>query len=72
MIKFSRNGGVSLVPFAAKGRFGLEVWFDGGKYRWKPPLVVDRPSKKRVAETFQTIVTACMKVGIPISDKRAV
>ena len=40
--------------------------------RWKPPLVVDRPSKKRVAETFQTIVTACMKVGIPISDKRAV
>lgn len=60
-----------LVPFAAKGRFGLEVWFDGGKYRWKPPLVVDRPSKQRVTETFQTIVAACMKVGVSISDKRA-
>jgi hypothetical protein len=47
------------------------VWFDGGKYRWKPPLV-DRPSKQRVAETFQTIVAACMKVGVPISDKRAI
>jgi hypothetical protein len=30
------------------------------------------PSKQRVAETFQTIVTACMKVGVPISDQRAV
>jgi hypothetical protein len=38
---------------------------------WKPPLVVDKPSKQRVTETFQTIVAACMKVGISISDKRA-
>ena len=59
-----------LVPFAAKGRFGLEIRFSDGKYRWKPPLVVDRASKKKIAETIQTIVEACRKVGAPISDKR--
>jgi hypothetical protein len=59
-----------LVPIAAKGRFGLEIWFSGGKYRWKPPLVVDKPSKQKIAETFQTIIEACNKVGAPISDKR--
>lgn len=56
-----------LVPFAARGRFGLEIWFDGGKYRWKPPLVVDKPSKTRITETFQTIIVACQKVGAPVS-----
>ena len=60
-----------LVPFVAKGRFGLEIWFNGGKYRWKPPLVVDGLSKQKIAETFQTIVEACKKVGAPISDRRA-
>jgi len=59
-----------LVPIAAKGRVGLEIWFKGGKYRWKPPLVVDPSSKQRIAATFQTIVNACKEVGAPISDKR--
>jgi len=59
-----------LVPFAAKGRFGLEILFRGGKYRWKPPLVVDKPSKQKVAQTFQTIVEALEEVGARISDKR--
>ncbi len=59
-----------LVPVAARGRFGLEIWFTGGKYRWKPPLVVDSTSKQKIAETFQTIVDACRKVGAPIADKR--
>jgi hypothetical protein len=59
-----------LVPVAAKGRFGLEIWFNGGKYRWKPPLVVDRTSRRKITETFQTIIEACRKVGAPISDKR--
>jgi len=59
-----------LVPFAVKGRAGLEVWFDGGTYRWKPPLVVDKASKQRVAETLQTILQACAKVGVCVADKR--
>ena len=60
-----------LVPFAAKGRFGLEVRFSDGKYRWKPPLVVDRASKQEIAETFQTIIQACEKVGARVLDHRA-
>src|ERR1041385_4742291 len=31
-----------LVPFVAKGRFGLDISFSDGRYRWKPPLVVDK------------------------------
>ena len=60
-----------LVPFAAKGRFGLEIRFSDGKYRWKPPLVVDRASKQEIAETFQTIIQACEKVGARVLDHRA-
>jgi hypothetical protein len=59
-----------LVPIAAKGRFGLEVCFTGGRYRWKPPLVVDRASKEKIAETFQTITKACEKVGARVLDHR--
>ena len=59
-----------LVPFAAKGRFGLEVCFSGGRYRWKPPLVVDKTSKQKIAETFQTIIEACEKVGARVLDQR--
>ena len=59
-----------LVPFAAKGRSGLEIWFSGGKYRWKPPLVVDKTSKQKIAETLQTIIEVCDKVGVRVLDKR--
>jgi hypothetical protein len=59
-----------LVPLAAKGRFGLEIVFSGGKYRWKPPLVVDKMSKQKIAQAFQTIIEACQKVGARVLDKR--
>jgi hypothetical protein len=57
-----------LVPFAAKDRFGLEIWFEGGRYHWKPPLVVDRMSKQRIAGTLQIIIDACARVGVPIAE----
>ena len=60
-----------LVPIAARGRFGLEVEFDEGKYRWKPPLVVDRASKQKVAGALQAIVDACERVGVSTWDARA-
>ena len=60
-----------LVPFAARGRIGLEVLFSGGKYRWKPPLVVDKPSKQKIADTLRTIIEACEKVGARVLDKRS-
>jgi hypothetical protein len=59
-----------LVPFVAKGRFGLDISFSDGRYRWKPPLVVDKVSKQGVAEAIQRIVEACEKVGVRILDER--
>jgi hypothetical protein len=49
----------------------MEIWFNGGKFRWKPPPVIDRKSKKEIADTFSTIVATCRKVGAPISDYRS-
>ena len=60
-----------LVPFVARGRFGLKIQFRDGKYSWKPPLVVDRGSKQKVAETLQAIVKACTKVGLRVLDERS-
>jgi len=60
-----------LVPLAARGRHGLEVRFDSGRFRWKPPLVVDKSSKQKVAEVFQTIIEACRKVNVSVSDRRS-
>jgi hypothetical protein len=59
-----------LVPFVAKGRFGLDISFSDGRYRWKPPLVVDKASKQKVVEAIQSIVEACEKVGVRVSDER--
>ncbi|HSY18813.1 MAG TPA: hypothetical protein VK815_10785 [Candidatus Acidoferrales bacterium] len=62
-------GGI-LLPFAARGRFGLDIEYGGGKYRWRPPLVVDKASKQEIADTFQTIIAACEKGGTRVIDER--
>jgi hypothetical protein len=62
-------GGI-LLPLAAKGRLGLEIWFQGGKYRWRPPFVVDKKSRQQVTDTFQSIVDGCQQAGLPVSDRR--
>lgn len=59
-----------LVPIAARGRFGLEILFRGGKFRWKPPLVVDSASKNQITETFESIVQTCEKVKARVIDER--
>lgn len=59
-----------LVPFVAKGRFGLDISFSEGTYRWNPPLVVDKESKRKVADAIQRIAEACEKVGARVSDER--
>lgn len=59
-----------IVPFVARGRFGLDISLSDGRYRWKPPLVVDRASKQKVAEVLQIVAEACEKVGIRVSDER--
>ena len=59
-----------LVPLAARGRFGLDIAFRDGKYRWKPPLVVDGASKKKIADALQSIISACEKYGTRVLDER--
>lgn len=59
-------GGI-LLPFAAKGRLGLEVRTHGKNFRWKPPLVVDKVSKQKIQATFDEIFAACDKSGLRVT-----
>jgi hypothetical protein len=56
-------GGI-LMPFAARGRFGLEIKTQDNVLRWKPPLVVDKPSRNRVRAKLEEILDACERSGI--------
>lgn len=59
-----------LIPFAAHGRRGLIIRWAKGKFRWKPPLVIDRDSKQRIAETLRDIAAACneAKLNVTVDD----
>ena len=59
-------GGI-ILPFAAKGRLGLEVRTKSKNFRWKPPLVVDKASRQKIQATFEQIADACEKSGLRIS-----
>ena len=59
-------GGI-LLPFAARGRLGLEVRTHDKKFRWKPPLVVDKAAKHKIQTTFDQIIAACEKSGLRVS-----
>ncbi|HEX4342564.1 MAG TPA: hypothetical protein VH255_04190 [Verrucomicrobiae bacterium] len=59
-------GGI-LLPFAAKGRLGLEVRTHEKKFRWKPPLVVDKASKQKIQAMFDQIIAACERSGLRVT-----
>jgi len=59
-----------ILPFAAKGRFGLRVTTSEKSFKWKPPLVVDKASKNQVAETLNSIRAACESAGLRVQDDR--
>jgi hypothetical protein len=58
-------GGI-LMPFAARGRRGLEVQTLNKTYRWKPPFVIDTASKQNIQTTLDRIADACSKSGLRI------
>jgi len=60
-----------ILPFIARGRFGLVVTLAKGRFRWKPPLVVDRPSKENVAAVLAAIVQGARSAGIHVLDERS-
>jgi hypothetical protein len=58
-------GGI-LLPFAARGRLGLEVKTHDKTFRWKPPLVVGKAPKQKIQATFDEIIAACEKSGLRV------
>lgn len=62
-------GGI-ILPFVAKGRFGLQVRMLNKDFHWKPPMVVDKASKEKVAATLDEIFQACRQTGLRIVDDR--
>ena len=58
-------GGI-VLPFAARGQLGLEVRTHDQKFRWKPPLVVDKASKQKIQAVFDKIADACKKSGLRV------
>lgn len=58
-------GGI-LLPFAARGRLGLEVRTHDKKFRWKPPLVVGKAAKQKIQDAFDQIIAACEKSGLRV------
>ncbi len=59
-----------ILPFAAKGRFGLRVTMSDKKFSWKPPMVVDKASKEKVAAVLNEILDACSHAGLRVADDR--
>jgi hypothetical protein len=59
-----------ILPFVAKGRFGLQVTMLNKSFNWKPPMVVDKASKEQIAETLDDIFEACRQTGLRIVDDR--
>jgi hypothetical protein len=55
-----------IMPFLAKGRKILTVELIGGIYKWKPKLVVDKKSRKRIQNLQEDILTACRSAGIQV------
>ena len=60
-------GGI-LLPFAARGRLGLEVRTHPKTFRWKPPVVVGNASKQKIQATFAEIIAACEKWGLRVTS----
>jgi hypothetical protein len=59
-------GGI-LMPFAARGRLGLEVRTHDKTFRWKPPLVIGKAAKQKIESAIEEMITACEKSGLRVS-----
>lgn len=57
-----------VIPFAARGRVGLVVRHSSGRFRWKPPLVIDRASRRRIKCLLEDIIAACREAGAPVKE----
>lgn len=59
-----------LLPFAARGRFGLRIVTSDKSFTWKPPLVVDSASKANIRASLDEILQACEQARLRVTDDR--
>jgi len=60
-------GGI-LLPFVARGRFGLRIETSAKSFLWKPPLVVDKPSRNLISTTLNDMLQTCQQAGLRVLD----
>ena len=63
---FALIGGGIVMPFVTKGRLGLEVRTQSKKFRWEPPLALNKASKQKIQAVFDKIADACKKSGLRV------
>lgn len=57
-----------VVPFIAGGRKTLIVTMKKGKYKWRPPMAVDKATRTLYAAIFDDIKAGCAGAGIQTID----
>ena len=55
-----------LLPFVARGRRSLEIVFSDGKYKWTPPLVVDKTSRDYIHQLLDHIIGGFRSAGVNV------
>jgi hypothetical protein len=58
-------GGV-ILPFVARGRRSLVIIFTEGKYRWTPPVVVDKASRAYIHQLLEHIIGGFRGAGVNV------
>lgn len=55
-----------ILPFVARGRRTLKVVLDKRTYAWKPPMVIDSPSRQHIQELLEKIIAAFRSAGVAV------
>jgi hypothetical protein len=58
-------GGV-ILPFVARGRRSLEVVFTNTRYKWTPPVVVDKASRDHIHKLLEHIIGGFRAAGVNV------
>jgi hypothetical protein len=57
-----------VIPFAVRGRRGLVVESSAKRFQWKPPIVLDSASRRKIDDILAGILEACRQTGLPVGE----
>jgi hypothetical protein len=57
-----------ILPFVARGRRSLKIFFTKGKYSWTPPVVVDKGSRQYITQLLDHIVGGFRAAGVQVTE----